>query len=104
MIKIIGIGLFAVATWTIPYYTESWGLFVVMASMLCLFLLMFAAQFLKHGERLVFEIFIFASLLMSIKCILGTPYKIDAMSHLGAVIIICIGLYHFYQYRQTLKR
>lgn len=104
MIKVLGIGIFAVATWTIPYFTENWGLFVTMTSLLSLFLLMFLAHFLKHAERMLIEIFIFASLLMSIKCILGTPYEIDIMSHIGAVIIICVGAYHFYKYYKTLKR
>lgn len=104
MIKTIGIGLFAFATWSIPYFTESWSLFVLMASTLCLFLLIEWADTKKHFERVLVEFYIASSLLMSIKCVLGNPFEIDAMAYVGLAFLLCIGGYHFYKYSKTLKR
>lgn len=104
MIKLIAIGLFAFATWFIPWFYDSWGLFVLMTSLLSLFLLSALSQFYRHYERVLIETFILASLLMSIKCVLGTPFEIDGMSHLGIAAIIIFGIWHFDKYRKTLKR
>lgn len=104
MIKIISIGLFAFGMWFVPWYLDSWGLFVIWASLLSLILLVEWAKIHKHTERLVVEVFILAAILMSIKCILGTPYEWDGMSHIGILVIIIFGIWHFDKYRKTLKR
>lgn len=103
-LKLILIGIFAILTWWIPSFLGNWDMFVIMVSLLSLFLLMMLSTKLKGADRSIVEIFIFMCAAMVVKCIMGNPYEIDVQSVIGIVLIVVVCAVHFIKYFRTMKK
>lgn len=90
MKNLLGLFLYGILTMIVPFFTDNYGLFCFMDSLLHLFVWMFISSLVKAEMKFIADIASIMSGLMFIKVLLGNPYINDPQFYMGWAIIVFI--------------